>query len=146
MTWSSACSAISPSSTLAPATRSPTAPRAAVATRTTGTIATAAGNAFPRTCRASRSSHRRLSGLRGSGLRASSAAPNVPSGHYLSWSTPMPRLRFGAFLAPHHPIGEHPMLQFRRDLDLVEHLDRLGYDEFWCGEHHSSGWEMIASP
>jgi limonene 1,2-monooxygenase len=58
----------------------------------------------------------------------------------------MPRLRFGAFLAPHHPIGEHPMLQFRRDLDLVEQLDRLGYDEFWCGEHHSSGWEMIASP
>ena len=58
----------------------------------------------------------------------------------------MPRLKFGAFLAPHHPIGEHPMLQFRRDLDLVEHLDRLGYEEFWCGEHHSSGWEMIASP
>jgi limonene 1,2-monooxygenase len=58
----------------------------------------------------------------------------------------MPRLSFGAFLAPHHPIGEHPMLQFRRDLDLVEHLDKLGYDEFWCGEHHSSGWEMIASP
>ena len=24
--------------------------------------------------------------------------------------------------------------------------DRLGFDEFWCGEHHSSGWEMIASP
>ncbi|MBM3622613.1 MAG: LLM class flavin-dependent oxidoreductase [Alphaproteobacteria bacterium] len=58
----------------------------------------------------------------------------------------MARLKFGAFLAPHHPIGEHPMLQFRRDLDLVEHLDKLGYDEFWCGEHHSSGWEMIASP
>ncbi|MBV9758784.1 MAG: LLM class flavin-dependent oxidoreductase [Alphaproteobacteria bacterium] len=58
----------------------------------------------------------------------------------------MPRLRFGAFLAPHHPIGEHPMLQFRRDLDFVELLDNLGYDEFWCGEHHSSGWEMIASP
>ena len=58
----------------------------------------------------------------------------------------MPRLRFGAFLAPHHPVGEHPMLQFRRDLDLVEQLDKLGYDEFWCGEHHSSGWEMIGSP
>jgi limonene 1,2-monooxygenase len=58
----------------------------------------------------------------------------------------MSRLSFGAFLAPHHPIGEHPMLQFRRDLDLVEHLDRLGYEEFWCGEHHSSGWETIASP
>ncbi len=58
----------------------------------------------------------------------------------------MNRMKFGAFLAPHHPLGEHPMLQFQRDLDFVEHLDRLGYDEFWCGEHHSSGWEMIASP
>src|SRR5436190_926443 len=58
----------------------------------------------------------------------------------------MARLKFGAFLAPHHPIGEHPMLQFRRDLAFVEQLDELGYDEFWCGEHHSSGWEMIASP
>lgn len=58
----------------------------------------------------------------------------------------MSRLKFGAFLAPHHPLGEHPMLQFQRDLDFVAHLDRLGFDEFWCGEHHSSGWEMIASP
>ena len=22
----------------------------------------------------------------------------------------------------------------------------MGYDEFWCGEHHSTGWETIASP
>lgn len=58
----------------------------------------------------------------------------------------MQRLKFGAFLAPHHPIGENPVLQYRRDIDLVEQLDSLGYDEFWCGEHHSSGWEMIASP
>jgi limonene 1,2-monooxygenase len=55
-------------------------------------------------------------------------------------------MRFGSFLAPHHPLGEDPMLQFRRDLDFVEQLDRLGFDEFWCGEHHSTGWEMIASP
>ncbi len=58
----------------------------------------------------------------------------------------MARMRFGAFLAPHHPIGEHPTLQIRRDIELVEHLDKLGYDEFWCGEHHSGGWETIASP
>jgi limonene 1,2-monooxygenase len=38
------------------------------------------------------------------------------------------------------------MLQFQKDLELAAHLDRLGFDEFWCGEHHSSGWEMIASP
>lgn len=58
----------------------------------------------------------------------------------------MAHTRFGAFLAPHHPIGESPRLQFRRDLDLAVLLDRLGYDEFWCGEHHSTGWEVIASP
>ena len=58
----------------------------------------------------------------------------------------MARIRFGTFLAPHHPVGEHPTLQFQRDLRLAEHLDKLGFDEFWCGEHHSSGWEMIASP
>jgi limonene 1,2-monooxygenase len=58
----------------------------------------------------------------------------------------MNRIKFGTFLAPHHPLGEHPTLQFQRDLDFAAHLDRLGFDEFWCGEHHSSGWEMIASP
>src|SRR3954465_2005672 len=57
-----------------------------------------------------------------------------------------PRLQFGTFLAPHHPLGESPTLQFQSDLQLATHLDRLGYDEFWCGEHHSTGWEMIASP
>src|SRR5262245_63218744 len=69
-----------------------------------------------------------------------------PTHHHQPGDQTMPRLKFGAFLAPHHPTGEHPMLQFRRDLDLVEHLDKLGYEEFWCGEHHSSGWEMIGSP
>ncbi len=58
----------------------------------------------------------------------------------------MARIQFGTFLAPHHPLGESPTLQFQRDIDLASHLDRLGYDEFWVGEHHSSGWEMIASP
>ena len=58
----------------------------------------------------------------------------------------MPRLQFGSFLAPHHPLGESPTTQFQRDLDFVEHLDRWGFDEFWVGEHHSTGWEMIASP
>tara|TARA_A100001037_G_scaffold285525_1_gene292922 strand:- start:8616 stop:9803 length:1188 start_codon:yes stop_codon:yes gene_type:complete len=55
-------------------------------------------------------------------------------------------MRFGAFLAPHHPIGENPMLQLQSDLSFVQHLDNLGFDEFWCGEHHSTGWEVIASP
>ena len=58
----------------------------------------------------------------------------------------MPDLRFGAFLAPHHPIGENPLLQIQSDLEFVQHIEHLGYDEFWCGEHHSTGWEIIASP
>src|SRR4051812_43276922 len=58
----------------------------------------------------------------------------------------MNRLRFGTFLAPFHPAGENPTLALQRDLELVEHLDRLGYDEAWIGEHHSAGSEIIASP
>lgn len=58
----------------------------------------------------------------------------------------MAKIRFGAFLAPHHLPGESPTLQLQRDLELVELLDKLGYQEFWCGEHHSTGWETIASP
>jgi limonene 1,2-monooxygenase len=58
----------------------------------------------------------------------------------------MSRLRFGIFLAPFHPAGENPTLALERDLELVEHLDRLGYDEAWIGEHHSAGSEIIASP
>src|ERR1700730_14544430 len=55
-------------------------------------------------------------------------------------------LRFGIFLAPFHPIDENPALALERDFQLVEHLDRLGYDEAWIGEHHSAGYETIASP
>jgi limonene 1,2-monooxygenase len=55
-------------------------------------------------------------------------------------------LRFGIFLAPFHPVGQNPTLALQRDLDLVVHLDRLGFDEAWIGEHHSAGYEIIASP
>jgi limonene 1,2-monooxygenase len=57
-----------------------------------------------------------------------------------------PILRSGIFLAPFHPTEEDPTLAIRRDLDLVEWLDRLGYEEAWIGEHHSAGFEIISSP
>ena len=60
--------------------------------------------------------------------------------------TSVTRTQFGAFLAPHHPTGESATLQFQRDLEFAAHLDHLGYDELWVGEHHSTGWETIASP
>lgn len=58
----------------------------------------------------------------------------------------MSRLRFGIFLAPFHPAGENPTSALQRDLKLIEHLDDLGYDEAWIGEHHSAGSEIISSP
>jgi len=57
-----------------------------------------------------------------------------------------PRLRFGAFVAPFHPLDENPRSALARDFELVELLEELGYDEVWIGEHHSGGYETIASP
>src|SRR3569832_821893 len=56
------------------------------------------------------------------------------------------KLRNGIFLAPFHPVDEDPTLCIQRDLELIEYLDRLGYEEAWVGEHHSAGYEIIASP
>ncbi|MGD9990859.1 LLM class flavin-dependent oxidoreductase [Pseudonocardia sp.] len=55
-------------------------------------------------------------------------------------------MQFGVFLGPYHRLGLDPTLALHRDLDLASHLDRLGFDEIWFGEHHSGGVETIASP
>lgn len=55
-------------------------------------------------------------------------------------------IRFGSFLAPYHPLNADPALQLRRDLDLMGHLDHLGFDEAWIGEHHSTGAEIVPAP
>src|SRR5437667_9920905 len=55
-------------------------------------------------------------------------------------------MKFGIFLAPFHRIGENPTLAMGRDMELIEWMDFLGYDEVWVGEHHSAGWELFASP
>ena len=56
------------------------------------------------------------------------------------------RMKFGVFLAPFHRVGENPTVALGRDLKLLESLDVLGFDEAYIGEHHSAGWETIASP
>ena len=56
------------------------------------------------------------------------------------------RMRFGIFLAPFHAPSHNPTLALERDLELMQHLDHLGYDEAWIGEHHSCGHEIIAEP
>ena len=55
-------------------------------------------------------------------------------------------LKFGIFMAPFHRLGENPTLGMDRDLELIQWIDHLGFDEAWIGEHHSAGWETIASP
>jgi limonene 1,2-monooxygenase len=54
--------------------------------------------------------------------------------------------RFGAFMAPFHSPTENPLLALERDMELLTWLDELAFDEAWVGEHHSAGWEYIASP
>ncbi|TFC80539.1 LLM class flavin-dependent oxidoreductase [Cryobacterium sp. TMS1-20-1] len=55
-------------------------------------------------------------------------------------------MRFGIFMGPVHKPGLNPTLSFEQDLQIIEHLDRLGFDEAWLGEHHSGGIETVGSP
>jgi limonene 1,2-monooxygenase len=57
-----------------------------------------------------------------------------------------PHLRSGIFLAPFHARAGNPTLALERDLELLQHLDKLNYHEAWIGEHHSGGVEIIAAP
>lgn len=61
----------------------------------------------------------------------------------MSQSFPM---KFGVFVPPQNRIGLNPNLAIRRVVQLIEHLEQLGYDEVWVGEHHSGGAELVASP
>lgn len=57
------------------------------------------------------------------------------------------RLRFGSFLPPHHlPVNYNPTYALQRDLEIVQLMDSIGFDEAWFGEHHSGGAEPIGDP
>ena len=58
----------------------------------------------------------------------------------------MSYLRSGIFLAPFHDLAENPTLALERDMELLQHIDALNYNEAWVGEHHSGGFEIIGSP
>ena len=58
----------------------------------------------------------------------------------------MTRLRFGMLMFPMHRPDHDPTLQLHQDVALAEHADELGFDEFWFGEHHSGGWQIVADP
>ena len=52
-------------------------------------------------------------------------------------------LRTGIFLAPFHALDENPTLALKRDMQLIEKLDELGYDEVWIGEHDHVFWRAM---
>ena len=55
-------------------------------------------------------------------------------------------VKFGVFYPPQNIVGLNPTLALRRSVELAVHLDQLGFDEIWFGEHHSGGTELSASP
>ena len=56
-------------------------------------------------------------------------------------------MRFGIFMPPFNsPPTQNPTTSLQRNIETIQLMDRLGYDEAWIGEHHSAGTEIIADP
>ena len=55
-------------------------------------------------------------------------------------------MKFSFFMMPLHDPRENPALAFQRDISLIHLADKLGFDEFYIGEHHSGGWETMPAP
>lgn len=62
-------------------------------------------------------------------------------------ANPVNKLRFGIFMPPFNsPATQNPTSSFQRNIETIQLMDRLGYDEAWIGEHHSAGTEIIGDP
>ena len=57
-----------------------------------------------------------------------------------------PPVTFGAFLGPYHLPNVDSNWAIHYNLEIIEHLDALGFAEAWVGEHHSGGVELVAAP
>lgn len=55
-------------------------------------------------------------------------------------------MKFGFFAMPEHPPWENWTLSYDRDLDRIVHAEKMGFDEFWIGEHHTGGFENVPVP
>lgn len=55
-------------------------------------------------------------------------------------------MKFGFFMMPLHTPNENPSLAFERDIDMINYAEKLGFDEFYVGEHHSAAWETMPMP
>jgi alkanesulfonate monooxygenase SsuD/methylene tetrahydromethanopterin reductase-like flavin-dependent oxidoreductase (luciferase family) len=55
-------------------------------------------------------------------------------------------MKFCALLMPSHPPERSIGDGVRLDLDELERLDALGFEEVWIGEHFTASWEPCPSP
>ncbi len=55
-------------------------------------------------------------------------------------------MRLGAFLMPTHPPERGISDGQDWDLDEIEALEALGFDEAWIGEHFTAAWEPCPAP
>jgi alkanesulfonate monooxygenase SsuD/methylene tetrahydromethanopterin reductase-like flavin-dependent oxidoreductase (luciferase family) len=56
------------------------------------------------------------------------------------------RLRLGMFVMPIHNPAKPLARCIDEDVELAVECERLGFDEFWVGEHHTSTLENIVMP
>lgn len=54
-------------------------------------------------------------------------------------------MRFGLFGMPEHPPEENWTLSYDRDLERIVIAEKLGFHEYWIGEHHTGGYENVPS-
>lgn len=55
-------------------------------------------------------------------------------------------MKFGIFTMPEHPPWENWTLSYDRDIDEMVQAEKLGFDEYWIGEHHSGAYENVPAP
>jgi alkanesulfonate monooxygenase SsuD/methylene tetrahydromethanopterin reductase-like flavin-dependent oxidoreductase (luciferase family) len=55
-------------------------------------------------------------------------------------------MKLGALLMPSHPPERSIRDGQRQDLNDLEQLDALGFEEAWIGEHFTSTWEPCPAP
>jgi alkanesulfonate monooxygenase SsuD/methylene tetrahydromethanopterin reductase-like flavin-dependent oxidoreductase (luciferase family) len=55
-------------------------------------------------------------------------------------------VKLGYFAMPLHEPGQPPSEWLEHDLEQIEALDRLGFEEAWIGEHNVTPWEPLTAP
>ena len=55
-------------------------------------------------------------------------------------------MKLGALLMPSHPPERTATDGQRWDLEELERLDALGFEEAWIGEHFTAVWEPCPAP